>query len=87
MYGRVVNKHARHNLCFADYEQDPDYENKKGRVVKFEDVPLTKFVREKLKEITELDELYCQEASLSYLRILLDCDCYALVSDAEMCSF
>jgi len=60
MYGRVVNKHARHNLCFADYEQDPDYENKKGRVVKFEDVPLTKFVREKLKEITELDELYCE---------------------------
>lgn len=60
MYGRVVNKHARHNLCFADYEQEPDYENKKGRVINFKDVPLTQYTREKLKEITELDDLYCE---------------------------
>lgn len=25
MYGRVVNKHARHNLCFADAGQEPTY--------------------------------------------------------------
>ena len=24
MYGRVVNKKARYNLCFADISQDPD---------------------------------------------------------------
>ncbi len=31
MYGRVVNKHARHNLCFADgMSQEPDYEAGKG---------------------------------------------------------
>jgi len=23
MYGRVVTKHARHNLCFNDEPQDP----------------------------------------------------------------
>lgn len=31
--GRVVNKRARWNLCFADCAQEPDYENKKGRVI------------------------------------------------------
>ena len=39
MYGRVVNKHARHNLCFGEENQDPDYENKKGRIIAFRDVP------------------------------------------------
>jgi alkylated DNA repair dioxygenase AlkB len=48
MYGRVVNKHARHNLCFADFSQEPDYENGLGRVVSFNDVPLTKRIREEL---------------------------------------
>lgn len=33
MYGRVVNKYARHNLCFADEPQDPSYEEGKGRVI------------------------------------------------------
>ena len=32
MRGRVVNKLARWNLCFSDYEQNGDYENGKGRV-------------------------------------------------------
>lgn len=48
MYGRVVNKHARHNLCFADFSQEPDYENGLGRVVSFTDVPLTKKIRDEL---------------------------------------
>ena len=30
MKGRVVNKHARGNLCFADEGHEADYENKKG---------------------------------------------------------
>lgn len=31
---RVLNKHARANLVFVDgYEQEPDYDNGKGRVV------------------------------------------------------
>ena len=33
MRGRVVNKRARYNLCFAENSQEPDYENKKGRVI------------------------------------------------------
>ena len=35
MKGKVVNKRARYNLCFADFDQEPDYDNKKGTVVNF----------------------------------------------------
>ncbi len=31
---RVLNKHARWNLCFGDSDRDPDYDNKQGRVIK-----------------------------------------------------
>lgn len=40
MYGRVVNKHARHNLCFGDFNQEPDYANGRGRIVSWEHIPL-----------------------------------------------
>jgi hypothetical protein len=50
MRGRVVNKKARWNLVFSEEEQEPDYENKKGRVVKYEDVPNIQAMREKLPE-------------------------------------
>lgn len=45
MYGRVVNKHARHNLCYGDINQEPDYANKKGRIVKWDSIPLTNKLR------------------------------------------
>lgn len=48
MYGRVVSKHARHNLCFSEEGQDPDYEAGKGRVVSWNDVPLLAEVRKRL---------------------------------------
>jgi hypothetical protein len=44
MYGRVVNKHARWNLCFDDFDRDPDYASQKGRVVSFESVPITNII-------------------------------------------
>lgn len=31
----VKNKNARHNLCFADFEQLADFENGKGTILKF----------------------------------------------------
>lgn len=46
MYGRVVNKHARHNLCFAEHSQEPDYEHGKGTIIAYQDVPLTRAIRE-----------------------------------------
>ena len=50
MYGRVVNKSARYNLCFDEIAQEPDYENKKGRIVPYSDVPLTSYIRYMLPE-------------------------------------
>lgn len=37
-YGKVVNSNARYNLCFVDYDQEPDYEKGKGRLVSFESI-------------------------------------------------
>ncbi len=42
MYGRVVEKHARWNLCFDDESREPDYENGKGRIIGYNEVPITK---------------------------------------------
>lgn len=48
MYGRVVNKKARYNLCFAEYDQEPDYANGKGRIIDFKKLPVLQKVREGL---------------------------------------
>lgn len=48
MYGRVVNKKARHNLCYSDFDQVADYESGKGTVVSFEKLPCLKKIREDL---------------------------------------
>lgn len=48
MYGNVVNARARKNVCFDDTSQEPDYWNKKGRIVSFSDVPLTRHIRQEL---------------------------------------
>ena len=47
MYGRVVNKHARWNLCFDDASRGPLYEEGKGTIVGYDEVPLMKGVRER----------------------------------------
>lgn len=49
--GRVCNKIARHNLCFAEASQEPDYAAGKGRVIAFDRVPLLSNVRDKLGEV------------------------------------
>lgn len=52
MRARVVNKIARYNLCFADFEQEPDYENKKGTVVNFSTVPRLQNMRTELEKLS-----------------------------------
>lgn len=49
MYGRVVNKKARWNLCFSNESSEPDYENKKGRIVNWLDIPITKVIYDNLE--------------------------------------
>ena len=48
--GKVLNKRARHNVCFGKKEQKPDYENKKGTIIPYSKVPLTKIWRNKLAD-------------------------------------
>lgn len=48
MNGRVVNKRARHNSCFSDFSQSPDYENGKGTVIDFKDTKYLKLFRQML---------------------------------------
>lgn len=55
MYGRVVNKSARYNLCFADYSQEPDYENGKGRVVSFDELPHLKELKKQMEKHVEME--------------------------------
>jgi hypothetical protein len=49
MYGRVVEKHARWNLCFDNESRAPDYENGKGRIIGYDEVPITKKLHEQFE--------------------------------------
>lgn len=49
MYGRVVNKHARWNLCFDRESREADYENRKGTIVGYDRVPLMRRLMKKYK--------------------------------------
>lgn len=50
MYGRVVNKHARWNLCFSTHSSEPDYPNGKGRIVAWDSIPITKIIHSNISE-------------------------------------
>ena len=45
MYGQVRNKHARHNLVVADFDQEPNYEAGQGTVVSFSRLPYLAHIR------------------------------------------
>jgi len=51
MRGRVVNKHARWNLCFDDESCAADYEKGMGTIVAYDEVPLMKAVRDQFGEL------------------------------------
>jgi len=44
----VLNKHARHNLCFDLHAQEPQYEKGKGTIVPYSVVELLGFIRTSL---------------------------------------
>ena len=48
MRGRVVNKLARWNLCYADEAQEADLENRKGTIVPFSKLPVLSHARAQL---------------------------------------
>lgn len=48
MRGRVVNKLARWNLCYADHAQEADLDNRKGTIVPFSQLPVLSTARANL---------------------------------------
>lgn len=46
--GNVINLNARHNLCFADTNQEPNYEKGEGTIMAFSDLPILQHVRNAL---------------------------------------
>jgi hypothetical protein len=65
MKGKVVNKVARWNLCFADEDQEPNYDDGKGRVVAWQHIPRMAQIRQVISEWTE-DVLLNGEANYYY---------------------
>ncbi len=51
MRGKVVNKHARWNLCYSDLDQVADFENGKGTIVNFDKVTCLNKIRHDLPDI------------------------------------
>ena len=45
---KVLNKLARHNLCFGEESKEPNYENGEGRVVGYSEVELLSSIRDSL---------------------------------------
>ena len=47
---KVLNKHARTNVCYGPNHRDPDYENKKGTIIGYDESPLVY----RLKQVVEI---------------------------------
>jgi alkylated DNA repair dioxygenase AlkB len=66
MYGRVVNKRARWNLCFDDEGQEPDYAAGKGRIVPFVEVPLLQRLHSVITKMGEVTQGLKVESNYYY---------------------
>jgi len=47
----VVNKIARHNVCYAEKYQKPDIVNGKGTIIAFKDIPILNTIRKMLPKL------------------------------------
>lgn len=67
MYGKVLNKHARYNICFGEQPQEPEYEKGKGRIVAWKEIPILEAARQKLKKmLTNTEEDLVAEGNYYY---------------------
>jgi len=59
---KVLNKRRRHNLMYSEESQEPDYENKKGRIIAWSDVPCLKNAVSRLQMLggNKADNLVCE---------------------------
>ena len=64
---KVLNKHARHNVCYGKKKQQPDYENKKGTVIAYSELKVMRAWRKELLDlIEEKDNDFVAEGNLYY---------------------
>lgn len=49
--GKVLNKHARHNVCFGEVGQTANYPEKLGTIIPYHQVPILDMIRKKLPEL------------------------------------
>jgi hypothetical protein len=57
---KVLNKHARTNLCFSNYSQKADFENKKGTVINYDEVPELNIAKKLIMECINEEKLECE---------------------------
>lgn len=57
---KILNKHARYNLCFGDKEKNSDFENGIGTVVSYDDVKILNDVKTKIERICGEKRLECE---------------------------
>jgi hypothetical protein len=59
---KVLNKHARANVCFGKVGMKPDFENKKGTVIAYKDVPLLNKIHKQLPKLfgKKADNMMCE---------------------------
>ena len=65
MDGKVKNKIARYNLCFADFNQEPDYSNGKGRVIQIDSIDELFNLQTQIEKLTGYSKLNA-EANFYY---------------------
>lgn len=64
---KVLNKHARHNVCYGKEQQEPDYENKKGTVIAYSQLKVMRAWRKELLDLLEEeDDGFVAEGNLYY---------------------
>lgn len=57
---KVLNKNARWNVCFNDEGSSCDYENGKGNVIAWKEVPHSQKLNDGLKSFLQDDNLVCE---------------------------
>jgi len=64
--GSVMNKKARYNLCFTDENNEPCYEEGRGRVISFNNLPELSKARKKVKKLLPFDTTIYAEGNFYY---------------------
>ena len=57
---KVLNKHARYNLCFSEKNKEPDYEKGIGRVVSYDQLKLLGEIKTEIENICGEKKFECE---------------------------